>query len=222
MSDNITANTVIPIKPLVRKDEQGNTIGQITPILKVVARGEMEGSIYPTIEVTQGNLNDYVKVRGLEHVLEVLNARERLNAQATLEYIIDREDAWEEIEGMTDKEGKPRAVWTYIQEKFISVIDKFYETLLQGKVRGGVTIKDLMEEQEELMTEMQNRLNEVMKIAPDQIKNHMLKTNELSMKYNDLKEQIAEIKKARKPRITKKEKAEALLAAKVAAAPVTA
>lgn len=196
----------IPVTPLTKKDEQGNVIASITPVLKVIERGEMEGSVYPTIEVTQSNLNDYVKVRGLERVLSVINARERLDAQATLEYTIDNEDAWEEVEGMTDKEGKPRQVWTYVLEKFTAVISKFYDTLLSGKVRGGVTIKDLKEEQEALFAEMQAKIGEMVKAAPDKAREIMLEANALSLRHQEISAQVVEIQKSRKPRKTKAEK----------------
>lgn len=213
MSDN-TYN--IPLTPLVKKDEQGNPTGNpIIPQLLVVGRGEAEGNVYPSIVVTKENFKDYVNLRGIDSVLDALNSKERLDAQAALDHVLSDED-WEEVEGAKDKEGKAVKRFTYVVDKFKAVIEKFYETLLSGKVRGGVTITDLVEQQAELFAEMQKKISEMIKAAPDRAREMMIEANSLNIKHQELSAQIAEIKAARKPRMTKAEKLAALAAAKAA------
>ena len=192
----------IPLKKLERKNpETGVVEGSITPVLKVVERGEMAGNVYPCIEVTEENFNDYVKFRTNKAVLDVLNARERADAQGTLDHVLDDTD-WEE----TGKDKAGKAIFTYNLPNFLKKIDTFWEELTSGKIKGGVTIVQLEEELEDLVEAMKVKIIEMQKSPPDKIRAAVQEAAEISAKHKNLEAQIEDIRRARKPRMTKAEK----------------
>lgn len=226
MSDN-TATAPAPVKqlniptpPLTKKDEQGNVIASVTPTVEVIKRGMAEGAAYPVILVTKDTLNSYVKFRGVDHVLSVLNARERADAQKTLEYVCDDADAWEPVEGKVDAKGEPNK-FTVLYDKFLAVIDKFYETLLSGRVRGGVTIAQLEEELADLQAEMEEKMQRAQKLVGPEQQALIMECFEISNRHKEVRVQIEAIRAERKPRKTKAQKEEEakILAAKAAAGP---
>jgi hypothetical protein len=237
MSDTNTATVTapaLPIRDLIKKDETGAVIVSITPTVEVVKRGAYEGNPFVTISVTRENLNDYVKFRGIDSVLDVLNAKERIDAQEALNYVATQQEAEFEAAGKEDimfvdtvallpEDKKPRNKAGEIIEKFMIDltkldIDRLYQTLLEGKVRGGLTIKTI---EEEMLPDLMLQMQEAFKKASlattkeDKIK-WFEKSGEFSVQYSNLEAEAARIRAERKPRAPRKPKTTTVVANPVA------
>jgi len=240
MSDNANTATVtnspaLPIRNLVKKNEDGTVLVEITPTVEVIKRGTMEGNPFVTINVTKENLNDYVKFRGVDVILEMLNAKERIDAQEALKYVATQQEAEFEAQGLEDvifvdtvaslpEDKKPRNKTSgEVLEKFMIDltkldIDRLYQTLLEGKVRGGLTIKTIEEEMlPDLLSQMQDAIKKAASAGGmDEKIKWFAKSQELSTQYSNLEAEAARIRSERKPRAPRKPKAP------VVAAPVAA
>jgi hypothetical protein len=217
----------LEIRPLVKKDEQDQVIATITPVCEVIQRGELEGSPFITIKVTKENLNEYVKFRGLDKVLDTLNSAESLDSQEALNYVATQQEremgGKEEIfidlnadlpedKKPKNKKGEVLPKWAIDFSKFS--IDRLYQTLLEGKVRGGLTIAKIEEELlPDLRAQLQKAIADGTK-ATDIAKKmeFFAKAGELSTKHQELEEQAKQIRDSRTPRMTKAEKAAKLAA----------
>lgn len=220
MSDETTATAAptptLEIRELVKTNpETGEVVASITPVIEVVKRGAMEGNPYVTVTVTKENLNDYVKFRGIDSVLDILNAKERLDAQEALNYVgVQLEN--EKGEGTVFKdalanvpdEKKPKTKTGEFIEKWVinwtkDLVDKLYQTLTEGKVRGGLTIAKI---EEELIPDLRNQLNRLLTVeipaAKTQEEKFKLfeKATELSKQDQDYQAEAERIRASRTPR----------------------
>lgn len=221
----------IPLRALEKKDEQGNLIVALNPVIATILRGEAKGNPYPVIKVTPQTVNDYIKFRGLDNVLADINAIEAQRAQGALDYVLNKfypnnadgeSEAWEETDPDPDTK-KPR--WKVVASKFLAVLDDFYKTLTEGKVRSGETIESLNLDKAAFLEEMNAALASVRTVKdPQKVAAIMMEASDASMKFQECEAKIAEIRKNRAPRMTKAEKAAAVAAAKAkeAAAPAVA
>lgn len=229
MSDKEKAPEInIPIKVLEKKDEQGNLIGAVTPTIAVIQRGALKGNPYPVIKVTKENLNSYFKFRGVENVIDRINAFEAQVAQGTMQYVLAKAfptpeeadyDSEAYVDGGVDPETSKPLV-KILLDKFVSVIEEFWKTLSEGKVRSGETIDSLEEDKKVILAEMQEIIKSFRTLTdPVKAKEAMDAAAELNTKHAACEERIAQIRAERKPRKTKAEKAaETLAAAKALAA----
>lgn len=207
------------IRPVVKKDENGNIVASLTPTVLTVMRGECKGIAYPAIVVTKDNFTEYLKLRGEAFVLDKLNAVEAMAGQTSLDKVLDADEDW--VETGKNKAGKP--VFSYIKEKFLAVLDKFYDALTSGKVASSETIADLEEEQETIVADMTAMMTAAVKPEnAGKAKQMFEEAAVLSAKYQELTQRIADIRATRTPRKTKAQKAAEEAAKAAAAAPKAA
>lgn len=206
------------IRPVVKKDENGNVVASLTPSILTVLRGECKGIQYPAIVVTKDNFTEYLKLRGEAFVLDKLNAVESMAGQTSLDKVLDADEDW--VETGKNKAGKP--VFSYIKEKFLAVLDKFYDALTSGKVASSETIADLEEEQETLVADITAIMTSAVKPEnAGKAASMFAEAATMSAKHQELSQRIADIRATRTPRKTKAQKA-AEEAAKAAAATASA
>lgn len=195
----------IALRELVRKD--GDNEVKFQPVWEPVQRGASKGVFYPAILPTEENWDSYVAFVGKKNIISALQAADRINSKATLDYVLNENDLWIEVPKM--KDGKPVLSDTKDEEtgEYLPEIEKAYydyttlplekvlELLEKGSIRGGVTIKDLVEDNKVLLAEL---LPMYAKIKNDP--SILVRASEISEKIQSNEEQIKRIQASRKPR----------------------
>lgn len=212
MSETTTQNKApnIPLRPITRNE------ASLVPVWQKVKRGEAKDVYYPSIVITPDNWNDYVKYKGLNNIIEKLNAKEATDAQATLDVLLTRKSLWvesykqkEEVGSNGEKfmatvfeaDGKTPVIESVSisEESLASVIDELLTLLESGNIQGGVTIKSLRAENETLIAELHENLANARKNPGDMT--YLLKASELSERVQKNEAEINRISTERKSKL---------------------
>ena len=125
---------------------------ELTTTPCTIIRGAAKGQVYLAFVPTKENLSAWIQFTGEEKVIDILARAAKANGQAALDYTIG--DAGWVKSSVTDPEtGKTVEVESYDPDSVNW--EQVLETIVSGAVQGGVTMKELKEERDDLYSQMQ-------------------------------------------------------------------
>ncbi len=117
-----------------------------------IIRGAAKGQVYLAFVPTKETLSDWIKFTGEDKVVDILARAAKANGQAALDYTIG-DAGWVKNKVVDPETGKESEVESYDPEAVNW--EQVIETIVSGAVQGGVTMKDLKEERDDLYSQMQ-------------------------------------------------------------------
>lgn len=167
----------------------------LASVVESIKRGDAKDSIYAAFIPTEENFSQWVNFFGTKTVLSWLAAQARKDAQAALDYVLG--DKWKTRKVIDPETKKESEQWYYDAEDLD--IDKYYEVLISGVARGGVTKAELMEDLADVNREMASLVTELQKGDPAV----SIRLMELGKQWQDLSAAIeAKKREPRKPKAT--------------------